>query len=84
MTVSKANTSVAITSLDTTTGVSGGTSSLNDSVTFTAVVTPYNGTTALTPPFTGAATLTGTVSFTSNGKSISSDISRHRWRDRQL
>lgn len=67
LTAGKATTAVAVSSLDTTTAGAADTSNVDDSVTFTASVTPYSGTTPLTSPFTGAATVGGTVSFTSNG-----------------
>lgn len=63
-TVGKANTSLVATS-------SSGSSNVDQSVTFTALVTPYNGSTALSPPFTGTVALSGAVAFTDNGKPVS-------------
>ncbi|MGC2503405.1 MAG: Ig-like domain repeat protein [Silvibacterium sp.] len=64
-TVSMASASIAVASSPS------GSSTVNQSVTFTATITPYNGTTALTPPFAGAVALSGTVSFVDNGNAIS-------------
>lgn len=61
-TVNTAATAVTVTS-------SGG-SSVNQQVTFTAAITPYNGTTPLSSPFTGAAAVTGSVTFSYKGTAI--------------
>ncbi|MGH9588126.1 MAG: beta strand repeat-containing protein [Acidobacteriaceae bacterium] len=74
--VNQANTSLSLASVDTTTtGLGLNVSNLNDSVTFTATVTPFSGATALTPPFTGIAAPSGIVNFVYNGKTICSAVS---------
>lgn len=66
LTVNQAISSVAVTSSS-----AGNTSNVNDPVTFTASVTPYSGTSPLSPPFPGsAAALSGTVTFKDNGTPI--------------
>jgi len=68
LTVNQASTSVLVTSSS-----ASNTSNVNDSVTFTANVTPYSGTTPIAPPFPGsAAAVTGSVIFTENGSSVCS------------
>ena len=70
LTVNQATTSVSVASSS-----SGSTSNVNGSVTFTAQVTPYNGTMPITPPFPGtAAIVTGTVTFEDNGSPLCSAV----------
>lgn len=64
LSVNKANTNLSISSTDNTTGgLAANTSNLNDSVTFTATVTPAS-------PVTGGTALSGKVTFTSNGQTL--------------
>ncbi|MBV8630351.1 MAG: Ig-like domain repeat protein [Silvibacterium sp.] len=60
--VNPASTSVTVNSSST-----NNSSTVNNAVTFTARVTPFSGNNPLSPPYTGVATVTGSVSFIDTG-----------------
>lgn len=61
-TVNAAATAVSVSS--------PGASTVDQQVTFTAAITPYDGATPLSSPFTGAEAVTGSVTFSYNGSAV--------------
>jgi len=75
--MAQANFTLAVTPAITNVAVSSSstnnTSTVDNSVTFTAKVTPFSGAAPIPPPYPGsAAPVTGSVTFTDNGNSICS------------